>query len=168
MKLHPTVAGLLNKAGAYLVRQRKHLIFKLPSGQTFVASSTPSDGNAYKAQVRDLKKLGLVQPAAGTTSIKRSKKPGRHGADAVRYDAPFNSGLAAGLSRIGLAEAALREQLMDKTAEVAELQSDCKLLCEAIDDYRDKVCHHEETIAALTKMRHDCWCCRIRDWWGQR
>ena len=57
------VSRLLNESGAVLVRQNKHLVYRLPNGQTFVAAKTPSDpARAAKNNLSQLRRaLGIVR-----------------------------------------------------------------------------------------------------------
>ena len=48
------VDRMLRDCGAVLVRQRKHEVWKLPNGTTFVRSKTPSDRFALKKQIATL------------------------------------------------------------------------------------------------------------------
>src|ERR1700723_2593137 len=56
-----TAINLLRDHGFKLVRSRKHLVYKNNLARTVVLPSTPSDVNAWKAALADLKKrYGLV------------------------------------------------------------------------------------------------------------
>jgi hypothetical protein len=57
------VDRLLNQSGAVLVRQNKHLVYRLPNGQNFVMAKTSSDPDrAAKNNLRDLRHaLGIVR-----------------------------------------------------------------------------------------------------------
>jgi hypothetical protein len=57
------VSRLLDESGAVLVRQNKHLVYRLPNGQTFVAAKTPSDpARAAKNNLSQLRRaLGIVR-----------------------------------------------------------------------------------------------------------
>ncbi len=59
------VSRLLNESGAVLVRQNKHLVYRLPNGQTFVAAKTSSDpARAAKNNLCELRRaLGVVHEA---------------------------------------------------------------------------------------------------------
>jgi len=50
------VARLLKLHGR-LIRCKKHLVYKLRNGKTFVVARTASDHRAEKNQLRDLRKL---------------------------------------------------------------------------------------------------------------
>jgi len=47
----------LKRAGAVLVRQKNHQVWRLPNGRRYVMSQTPSDGRAGKNQAAVLKRL---------------------------------------------------------------------------------------------------------------
>lgn len=49
--------SLLRASGAVLVRTRKHRCYRLSSGRTFVASSSPSDQRALKNSLSVLRRL---------------------------------------------------------------------------------------------------------------
>jgi hypothetical protein len=57
------VDELLNENGAVLVRQNKHLVYRLPNGQNFVVAKTSSDRErAAKNNLSDLRRaLGVVR-----------------------------------------------------------------------------------------------------------
>lgn len=48
---------VLKENNAILVRRNKHEIWKLPNGKTFTVSTTSSDRNVEKVQIRLLNKL---------------------------------------------------------------------------------------------------------------
>ena len=52
-----TIQQQLKRAGAVLVRQRKHQIWRLPDGRNFVMAATPSDGRATANQVQQLRRM---------------------------------------------------------------------------------------------------------------
>lgn len=47
----------LKRAGAVLVRQRKHQVWRLPDGRNFVMAATPSDGRASANQIQMLRRI---------------------------------------------------------------------------------------------------------------
>lgn len=47
----------LRAAGAVLIRENTHRIYKLPNGRTLVTSKTTSDRRAEQNMLRDLKRL---------------------------------------------------------------------------------------------------------------
>lgn len=51
------IEQLLKEDGAQLVRHKKHAIWKLSNGKTFVLPSTPSDGRALRNAVKGLENL---------------------------------------------------------------------------------------------------------------
>jgi hypothetical protein len=62
---------LLAAAGAKLVRAKKHEKYRFADGRSIVFSSTPSDVNATKAMLADVKRM-LLAPARGKVSPKQS------------------------------------------------------------------------------------------------
>ena len=48
---------LLRDSGAVLVREKKHRVYRLPSGRNLVLSKTPSDRRTEANQIRDLRRL---------------------------------------------------------------------------------------------------------------
>jgi hypothetical protein len=56
-RMHPTLAEALEKSNATLVRQKKHLVYRLPNGRTFVLSKSPSDHRSVLNAVSTLRKL---------------------------------------------------------------------------------------------------------------
>lgn len=47
----------LKRAGAVLVRQHKHQIWRLPDGRNFVMANTASDHRAEKNQIQVLRRM---------------------------------------------------------------------------------------------------------------
>lgn len=47
----------LAEAGARLVRDRKHLVYRLPNGRIYVTSKTPGDHRGEENALRELRKL---------------------------------------------------------------------------------------------------------------
>ena len=52
-----TILDQLKRAGAVLVRQKNHQIWRLPNGRNYVMAQTPSDRRAERNQVAALRKL---------------------------------------------------------------------------------------------------------------
>jgi hypothetical protein len=65
------VLTILHEAGATLARQRKHKIFRFPSGHIWVLPKTPSDVHAWRNNLADLRRrLNLRKlNSANTVSI---------------------------------------------------------------------------------------------------
>jgi hypothetical protein len=60
------VDDLLKESGAELIRDKKHLVYRLPGGATFVRSATPSDRKEGRAALSSLRHaLGLVGERRG-------------------------------------------------------------------------------------------------------
>ncbi len=52
----------LKACGAVLARTGHHAVYRLPNGQTFVCSITPSDWRAERNMLRDLKRALAIPP----------------------------------------------------------------------------------------------------------
>ncbi|CAB4166309.1 hypothetical protein UFOVP836_26 [uncultured Caudovirales phage] len=52
-----TILDQLKRAGAVLVRQKNHQVWRLPDGRRYVMSQTPSDGRAGRNQAAVLRRL---------------------------------------------------------------------------------------------------------------
>lgn len=52
-----TILDQLKRAGAVLVRQKNHQIWRLPNGRNYVMAQTPSDGRAGRNQAAVLRRL---------------------------------------------------------------------------------------------------------------
>jgi len=51
-----TILDQLKRAGAVLVRNKNHQIWRLPNGRNYVMAQTPSDRRAERNQARELRK----------------------------------------------------------------------------------------------------------------
>jgi hypothetical protein len=66
---------LIEEHGGVLVRQRKHKVYRFPSGFTFTTSSTPECPLAYDNALAVLKTLlGVHPPDRGTPGERREKR----------------------------------------------------------------------------------------------
>jgi hypothetical protein len=125
------VSRLLNESGAVLVRQSKHLVYRLPNGQNFVAAKTSSDpGRAAKNNLSQLRRaLGLVRedqmmkgekpamPMAETVSGTSS------GAVAESVETPGKESLKDRIeAAIGIEEAAQEKLLAEAQAHERKVQ----------------------------------------------
>jgi hypothetical protein len=71
-----TAINLLRDNGFELARSRKHHVYKNYAGRTVVLPSTPSDVNAWKAALADMKKrYGLVPEAYRPKARVRTPRP---------------------------------------------------------------------------------------------
>ena len=69
------VEQLLREHGAGPVRDKKHKVWGLPNGRTFVMPQTPSDKKAVNNSLSDARRfLGLVDPDRGQPGERRPKK----------------------------------------------------------------------------------------------
>jgi len=51
-----SIQHALRECGAVLVRQRKHLVYRLPNGRPYTMSQTPSDHRAARNQLTVLRR----------------------------------------------------------------------------------------------------------------
>ena len=65
-----TILDQLKRAGAVLVRNKNHQIWRLPDGRNYVMSQTPSDWRAERKQVSVLRQL--LKTEHGTSLRDRS------------------------------------------------------------------------------------------------
>lgn len=97
------ILSILSDVGAVVVRQRKHQVYRLPSGETFVVAATPSDGqHAYANALGDLKRRLGLYGERGVKGERREKK---------RREAPAALTMPTPLSGHKAALSNFREQL---------------------------------------------------------
>lgn len=131
------VKEALKAAGATLKRDRKHRVYELPNGRTFVIASTPSDSHhAEKNALGDLRRaLGEPREAkAEAAPRERRKKPGRNDsptswtlrgtclAEAMRESGVLESKLRADIDTLENQVANLRRTVFAREARIAELE----------------------------------------------
>ena len=118
-RLTKRVRQALNRAGAVLVRQRTHLVFRLANGRKLVMAATPSDRRHWEQNVlRDIRAASPnVQPMTRVTvSRPRRRKPGR------QDHRPSFAGLKpmqAALQDSGVVERQLRQRITDLERELS-------------------------------------------------
>lgn len=155
------VATLLEQSGAVLVRSKKHLIWRLPNGNTFTQASTPSDHMAAANQLSDLRHaLGISDPERGAPGERREHKPGREATPPEIHSAGRVTGsFAEKLSAAGLVEDSLREDLRHRQALIDHLNQELERA-----QQRQKLM--AGVIQRLTAER--CWWCRLKAYWRHR
>jgi hypothetical protein len=63
---------ILKEHRAQLVRSKKHHVYKLPNGKTFVTGITPTDERGWRNRLAQLRKLlSIVPPDNGAAPTKR-------------------------------------------------------------------------------------------------
>jgi len=71
-----SVLNLIAEHGGTLVRQRKHHIYRFPSGKVFVVPNTPSDIRAWHHSMATLKRLlGMRRPVQQAGIPPGTKRP---------------------------------------------------------------------------------------------
>lgn len=103
------VEDLLRESGAVLLRDRKHLVYRLPNGQKFTRSKTPSDRRAAHNDLSDLRRaLGLENTGAveGGRREKRRRQRVTSGPLTLKRTPALAGSLAEQLIASGFAEMA--------------------------------------------------------------
>lgn len=112
-------------AGGQLVRAKKHLVFRLPTGANLVVSKTPSDRRSELAAAADLRHaLGAIPEHREGVRRERRRKPGRQGSK-YRATPCVNSAMADALRVHGAAEAVLRAENDELREQIAALVVPC-------------------------------------------
>ena len=142
------VRRLLSEFRANLVRSRKHEVWKLPNGHTYVRASTPSDFRAADNQLTDLRRqLGIADPKRGKTGERREHKHGGRDAKIPQIQNEGGRGsstLQEQLSASGIVEARLRNVIFSQGSVMAAQRRE---------------------IAKLHTLRKSCWGCRLLSLW---
>jgi hypothetical protein len=107
-KVNGRLHAALDAIGARLKREKKHLVYELPNGRTFVTAKSPSDNRGERNALSDLEAvagvpLGERRKAPADVRAERRSRPGRHGEPPPRMSA-----LSAALLDTGLVERQLR------------------------------------------------------------
>jgi hypothetical protein len=128
-KVNGRLAEALSAIGARLKREKKHLVYELPNGRTFVTAKSPSDSRGERNALSDLRAVAGVdfderRKAPADVRAERRSRPGRSG-EGVKWGAA-DSQMASALMNTGLVERQLR-------AELAELHGGMRELLAAID-----------------------------------
>ena len=132
---HWRIAAALAMVGATLKRDKKHRVYALPNGSTFVLASTPSDKRAEDNALSDLKAAAGVEvratrrKASAEVRAERRNRPGRSGENPWGLPSA-GSPFADALRSTGLIEQQLRcrvgeleSKLAERDARIASLES---------------------------------------------
>lgn len=121
------VEDLLKQSGAVLIRSKRHQVWRLSNGKTFVRSKTPSSRNTDKKIYADLRNLlGIRDETRGQAGQRRPKKTGGKRSEVFDYNRNVNTALADQLSLNGILEEALKQKI-----QILENQN--KLLAEEVE-----------------------------------
>lgn len=132
------VDSILTALGAKLKRQRKHQVWQLPNGRTFVRASTPSDTRSDANNLRDLRKV--VPEAIPAAVIKNpDRKPKvAHGGDGKKM--PFQRSRSTVMSSALLASGVVEGQLRARIAIMeSELLQAGEFRDQAIQEARNAI-----------------------------
>lgn len=135
------VQRLLESVGAFLVRKRKHEIWRLPNGKNHVVACTSSDKRSGHNSFSDLKhQLGIctaVRTESPAVKVKKSYTK-RHAGNGKRIAyTPIDQPFANALRLSGAVETGLRHQIDSLQHEMAALKNTVSQLRESNQRYRD-------------------------------
>lgn len=137
------VDDLLRSSGAVLVRQGKHLIYRLPNGKTFVQSKTSSDRNSHHADLAELRRaLGIKNEGAGEGERrKKIYRPKPQPKFEKLNDKPaLNTALADKLQIAGVIEDRLQEEIKYLQTDNALLRQEISEMTEEVEVLQNKEC----------------------------
>lgn len=132
-KINGKLRDALDSLGATLKREKKHLVWELPNGRTFVTAKSPSDHRAEKNALTDLEAISGVavverRKASPEVRAERRQRPGRHG-----EPSPKMSALGAALIDTGIVEQQLRRQIAELERAVEDLATQNASLAAQLD-----------------------------------
>lgn len=137
------VDDLLKRTGAVLVRQGKHLVYRLPNGKTFVRSTTSSDRNSAHADLTELRRALDIKNEGGGEGERRKKvyraKP-KPKVEKFDPQASFNTALADKLRIAGVSEDQLRGENASLKADNALLSREISKMRMEVEVFRNKTC----------------------------
>lgn len=142
------IQRLLEEHGAVLERDKRHEVWRLPNGQKFTRSKTPSDRFADDNSLGDLKRaLGLNKTIA-TVGERRDKRRARGKIlQATIFKKTINTALSDELRIAGVSEDLLKEKIEALRTRNERLEQERNL-------WRNQV--------------ESCLICRVRIWWKNR
>ena len=159
MKPYERIRAALDGMGAKLKRGKKHLVYELPNGKTFVMSNSPSDTRRGEMNaLADLRAVAGVdvreerRKAPAEVRAERRRRPGRAGEPRVAA----TTAMAAAFVSAGFVE-----QLQ---ARIAELESDRDRLEIACDQRDVLIGELRARLAALRSL----WVVRFWMWLQRR
>jgi hypothetical protein len=103
------LSDALSSAGAVLLRQGKHLVYRLPNGRKFTAASSPSDVRAERNALSNLRHAldAVPEHKEGVRRVK-ARKPGAP----TRVDRPLST-MGHALLKAGAVDAAQDARIDD-------------------------------------------------------
>jgi hypothetical protein len=153
---------LLKENNAVLKRDKKHEVWQLPNGKTWVRSSTPSCSTAEQNALSDLRRcLGEVDPDRGKPGERRERK--------VKHERPQNpwwlkgsenTVLADQLRTSGVVEKSLKEKIEELEWRVSDLKYELEWARETRDYYINEAAKAREEAD-----KPHCWWCCLKAWW---
>lgn len=159
------VEDLLRESGAELIRDHKHLVYRLPNGNKFTRAKTPSDRKAAHNDLSDLRRALGIENAGNGEGERREKrqkaKKAQRPLDLTRTP-NLTGGLAEQLQASGLVE----------MAETEKARTWARLWKVSASIYRRAALYGAETVQQLDAENRElraelarpcpCWWCRLK------
>jgi hypothetical protein len=108
------VLWLIDEHKGRLVRQKKHRIYRFPTGLVFTTASTPSDARTWLNSLADLKRLLGVQPSRKNCFTVERQRRKRHAKTYPVRAAQKNKLIAAGVDASSL-QSALEKAMIEQS-----------------------------------------------------
>jgi len=169
------INNLLISHNAILKRRKKHLVYILPNGETFIRSSTPSDDRGDLNNLHELQRLlGVNGAERGAPGARRPRKRTTVAAAPKlkpRAVPVAETLMAEKLQMAGVTEGLLRDSLEVHRLNEAELRGRVKMYRLLVHEANEA---NRRKRLALRRMAHKCWWCKlkrllrvriIRRWW---
>lgn len=148
------IDALLKQNDAVLIRQNKHLIYRLPNGALYTRSSTPGGSEAERKDLAILRRLLKDGERLAKVGERRARKA-RTQSQPIKEKfkkADMNPTLADQLRLTGATEAALRAEIDSLHAQIEQLQDENFAL--------------ETVIEAVKAIKCDSWWCKLKRRFG--
>lgn len=116
--------ALIEEHGGVLLRDKNHIVYGFPNGKKFTMPSTPSDRNASRNQLSDLRKVLDIQNQGNGPGERRVREHKRN--DSVRTELnitpSLNGAMAEKLALAGLSQHLLSEKVKKQEATIVSLE----------------------------------------------
>ena len=147
--MNPTaeVDRLLKENKAALKRHKKHEVWELPNGRTFIRACTPSDCRSGDNELANLRNALGIAVARGLPGERREKRPKQQQEQKRHWTATptINTAVHDQLAKVGLVEDSLRQQ-------IKQLQHELSVVHRASNERRNEI----------MCLKQECWCQHIR------
>jgi chromosome segregation ATPase len=163
MSAREQVEQLLKESGAQLKRDRKHEIWMLPNGKTFVRSKTPSDRRAGHEDLQELRHALGIEREKGAGVRREKKLTAGKAQQKETYNRSVNS-LGVYLRMSDVLESHLREQLAESESERSKLQRQLSDAREQVRRLKVSRMILDERMRGFQSETNHCRLCRLRRW----